>query len=130
MIAHSLASPSLVTEVVHNKYELNVPGYRQIKDWEQRGLTLSEQTISNWRIKSADWLRPLNELCRSELMGQSRIHDDETTYQVLREPGKAATTKSFLWLICSTLNAKRPVVYFKYDLRHSGAVAQKLYDGF
>jgi len=130
IIAHSLASASLLAEIAHNKYELSVPGYRQIRDWQRRGLKLSEPTLSNWMIKAAEWIRPLNELCQRELIQQTHIHGDETTCQVLNEPGKAATTKSYLWLTCSVLSAKKPVVHFSYDPHRSGAVAQNLYNGF
>jgi len=130
VIAHSLASPSLIAEIVHNKYELSVPGYRQVKDWQRLGLSLSAPTIANWLIKAAEWLQPLNELCRNELMKQTHIHGDETSYKVLHELGKSATTMSYLWLACSIQDAKKPVVYFKYDPHRSGAVAQKLYNSY
>jgi hypothetical protein len=43
------------------------------------------------------------------------LHADETTVQVLREPGRAAGTKSFEWLYRTSGCTKRPVVIFEYQ---------------
>jgi transposase len=36
-------------------------------------------------------------LLRDRLLEADRIHADETTLQVLKEPGRAAQTNSYLW---------------------------------
>ena len=40
VIRHSYASPSTVAQVIHQKYKLAVPLYRQEKEWENLGASL------------------------------------------------------------------------------------------
>lgn len=47
VIQHSYASPSTVAWVIHQKYELAVPLYRQEKEWENLGVALSRATNQN-----------------------------------------------------------------------------------
>ena len=48
-----------------------------------------------------------------------RIHDvlhaDETTLQVLREPGKTAQSKSYMWLYRTSGDTEHPVVLYDYQ---------------
>ena len=37
-------------------------------------------------------------VCTSILLEQDILHADETTLQVLSEPGRSATSKSYMWL--------------------------------
>lgn len=51
LMNHSLASPSSVANVMYQKYVNSIPLYRQEKDWEQLGITLSRATMANWIIR-------------------------------------------------------------------------------
>ena len=50
LMNHSLASPSSVANVMYQKYVNSVPLYRQEKEWERMGLSLSRATMANWVI--------------------------------------------------------------------------------
>lgn len=66
--------------------------------------------MANWIIHGAErWLTPIVAEMRRQLLQQDVLHADETTLQVLREPGKSAEAKSFLWLY-RTGRGDRPVV--------------------
>lgn len=52
VIQHSYASPSSVAWVIHQKYELAVPLYRQEKEWKNLGVSLGRATMSNWIMTS------------------------------------------------------------------------------
>ncbi len=58
------------------------------------------KTLSNWIIiASHDWLRPIYDLLRKELVLNQVLHADETPYQILnRADGKPATSQSRIWL--------------------------------
>lgn len=89
VMQHSYASPSSVAWVIHQKYELAVPLYRQEKEWETLGVRLSRATMSNWIVTShRDWLSPVVELIKKKLLEQHYLHIDETPLQVLNEPGR------------------------------------------
>ncbi|WP_415841410.1 IS66 family transposase, partial [Paenibacillus alkaliterrae] len=55
--------------------------------------------MANWLITGSErWLTPLYDYMHAELLKRDIAHADETTLQVLKEPGRAAQTKSYLWL--------------------------------
>jgi hypothetical protein len=49
------------------------------------------------------------------LLSQPLIHGDETTVQVLKEPGKTAQSQSYMWLYRSGQDSAEPVVLFDYQ---------------
>ena len=55
--------------------------------------------MSNWILRAADdWLTPIYEEMKKRLVKEKSLHADETTLQVLKEPGKSAQSKSYMWL--------------------------------
>jgi len=77
-----------------------VPLYRQEKDWERQGIKLTRQTMSNWLLRATeDWLVPIYDALKVEMLANhDTLHADETTLQVLHEPGKSPQSKSYMWL--------------------------------
>lgn len=54
---HSMASASVVAEVMYQKYVLSVPLTRQEKEWAEVGLCFTSATMANQVIRcSQDWL--------------------------------------------------------------------------
>lgn len=99
VISGSLASPSIMSHIMTQKYVECLPLFRQEKQFYRMGLTLSRQTIANWMILGADrWLGVLYDRMHHLLLKLDILHADETTLQVLREPGRPATSNSYLWL--------------------------------
>ncbi len=83
-IQRSFAGASVLAEVFHHKYVLSIPCYRQVSEWARYGLSVSDKTLSNWIIiASHDWLRPIYDLLRKELVLNQILHADETPYQIL-----------------------------------------------
>ncbi len=64
------------------------------------------------------------------MLAQPNLQGDETPCQVLREPGKSASSKSYIWVIRSVRDAKQPVVYYAYGNSRSGTFAQRIYSGY
>lgn len=130
LITRSLASASLVAAIVADKYELALPLDRQRSRLAELGLQVSEPTICHWVIKSAEQLTKLSDYLLVKLKARDHLHGDETPIQVLREPGKKATSKSYLWELRSIDQDPQPIIYFAYAASRQGAVAEKVYDGF
>jgi transposase len=116
VIKGGFASPEAIAHIMTQKFVMGSPLYRQEQDWNRRGIMLSRQTMSNWLLKSTfDWLKPIYELLRQILISQKVLHADETTLQVLREPGKAAQSKSYMWLYRTSGDVKNPIVLYEYQ---------------
>jgi hypothetical protein len=98
------------------KYVMGVPLYRQEQEWNRRGIMLNRQTMSNWLLRCAeDWLMPLYERLRVKLLEHDVLHSDETTLQVLCEPGKTAQSKSSMWLYRTSGDSNTPIVLYEYQ---------------
>lgn len=83
----------------YQKYVNSIPLYRQEKDWEQLGISLSRATLANWTIRCAqDYLFPVIDHLRKELLKRDILHCDETPVQVLKEEGRKPQSKSYMWL--------------------------------
>lgn len=52
-IGNSFGSASIVAETIHQKYELKVPAYRQVEDWETLGFPLTSNNITDWHISKS-----------------------------------------------------------------------------
>jgi transposase len=116
----SLASPSSMAYIMNQKYVEGMPLYRIEKQFERLGVFLSRQTIANWVIYGATkWLSPLYNRLHELLLQLDILHADETTVQVLAEPGKAANSKSYMWLYRSGRDVSPIVLYDYQTSRHS-----------
>ena len=133
-VMHSLASASTLAWLIHQKFELGVPLYRQEKEWEAMGLSLSRATMSNWLLVIyRDWLRHIVGRLKQELLKQKYLHIDETHVQVLKEPGRKNTSDSYMWVYCSIKDAAEPVRFFEYQPGRGGKYPEaflKGYNGF
>jgi transposase len=115
LFSGSLASASLMSHVICDKYLYHLPLYRQEAAFKADGLHLTRQTLSNWVVKvSEDWLYAIYARMRERLVGLSVIHADETTLEVLREEGRAAKDKSYMWLYRTSGCETRPIVIYEY----------------
>ena len=95
VISGSYASPEAIAHIMVQKFVMASPLYRQEQELNRSGIQLSRQTMSNWILRAADdWLTPIYEEMKKRLVKEQILHADETTLQVLKEPGKSAQSKS------------------------------------
>lgn len=91
VIKGGFASPESVAHILTQKYVMGVPLYRQEKELSRNGIKLTRQTMSNWIVKaSMDWFEPIYDELHKRLFEHEVAPADETTLQILREPGKKA----------------------------------------
>jgi transposase len=122
VIKGSLASPSAVAHIMTEKFVTYTPLYRQEQNWKRQGVALSRQTMANWVIRCAgDWLEPLYERLHAELLKNEVLHADETTLQVLHEPGKKARSEPYMWLYRTSGCAGRKIALYNYQPTRSSA---------
>jgi transposase len=128
-IPKSQASPGLLAFIATSKYVDGMPLYRLAKQFERSGVSVPRQTQGRWMVQSGDVVQPLINLLRERMLEGSYIHCDETTVQVLDEPGKSAQSKSYMWVQASG-TGEQPVVLFDYDPTRSGEVPKRLFEEF
>jgi len=115
LISGSLVSPSLAAHIAVQKYSNGMPLYRIEKGFQYDGLNISRQNMANWVIQCAMlYLMAMYLRLIEFLLMESVLHTDETTLQVLNEPGRAAQSKSYEWVYRSSGCAKRKIVIYEY----------------
>lgn len=131
VIQHSMASPSTVAWVMHQKFVNALPLYRQEKEWKTLGVNLNRATMANWILAaSRDWLMPLVELMHQKLLQEKYLHADETTVQVMNEEGRKNTTDSYMWVYSTGQHCQHPIRIFEYQPGRSGKYPQEFLKGF
>jgi transposase len=126
-IPKSLASPTLLAHVAISKYADGLPLYRQEAMFRRMGIDLPRASLANWMVKTGELVQPLVNLLREDLLASGFVQCDETRYQVLKEPGKAATSQSYLWVQHAP---ETGVVLYDYDASRSAEVPKRLFAGF
>ena len=131
VLQHSMASPSSVAWTMYQKYVNHVPLYRQEKDWHNLGLEIRRNTLSSWIIKtSEEWLSPVVARLRTKLLEEAYIHADETPVQVMKEPGRSNTSKSYMWVYATSRHTERPIRIFDYRTGRAGIHASEFLENF
>ena len=131
LIPGSFASPEAVACLMTQKYMMGSPLYRLEREFFLKEIYLSRQTMSNWFIRcSNDWLSPVYRELRQELNRHEVLHADETTLQVLREPGRKAQTKSYMWLYRTSGDAEYPIVLYEYTRTRKAEHPEEFLGGF
>jgi transposase len=132
VLQHSYASSSTVASTMYQKYVQGVPLYRQEKDWKAMGAdVVNRQVLSNWILKTTEeWLQPVVSYMSGLQKKERYLHVDETPVQVLKEPGRANTTKSFMWVMASGEHSATPMRIFHYAPGRGGQYAKDFLDGF
>ena len=128
-LAKSFASPGLLAFIVTAKYVDGLPLYRQQQQFGRLGVELSRTTLARWVVGMGELVVPLMNLLHEALLERPYVLMDETTVQVLKEPGKAPESKSQLWAMMSP-GPEPPIVVFVYDPSRSGDVPRRLLAGF
>jgi transposase len=129
VIEKGLASPSALAYVMTMKFVDGVPLYRQEQHYARLGIDLSRGVLSNWMIKGSEWLELIYDRLKQTLLEQEVLHADETTVQVLKEPGRPAESQSYMWLY-RTGGMGPPVVLFEYQPTRAGEHPRKFLEGF
>ena len=80
-------------------------------------------------MKVAQVCMPLKNLLHQEILSGPLINADETTVQVLKEPGKAAKSKSYMWVFRGGA-PNAPSFYFHYHKSRAREVVKGFLDGY
>jgi transposase len=116
VIKGSMCAPETIAHIITQKCVMGTPIHRQWQDWRRRGIPLTKQTMVNWLIRcSEDYFEPIYDELHHRLLQHTLLHSDGTTFQVLREPGRSAQSKSQMWLYRTGADAEHPIVLYDYQ---------------
>lgn len=127
IIPKGLLTESALAWVVTSKYMDALPLYRQAALLGRFGGDLSRSTLAASIVRVGEAVQPIINLLRDHLLDADLIHADETTIQVLKEPGKKAQTKSYLW--AQATGSGPPIRLFGYAPGRGATHADTLYAG-
>ena len=96
----SYASAGLLAWIVLNKYVQHMPLYRQEKASPMWGAQLSRKTMSDWVEAVAEWLKPIYNHIKQQLLSAPYLQGDETPVQYCDpDHKKGKTEQGWLWAI-------------------------------
>lgn len=113
LLDKSILTAGLFSFIITSKYCDHLPYYRLDNIFNRYGIDISRQTLSRWTILIYEKYKVLKELLWEELLSGPLIGIDETTMQVIKEEGRSAKRKSYLWVFRGG-DPKAPAILFKY----------------
>ncbi len=129
IIPKGIATPGLIAFVAISKYADGLPLYRQEKIFERYGIEINRSTMAGWMVMAAQGCKPVMDLLYKELHAGPLINVDETPIQVLKEPGRENTTKSYMWVFRGG-PPEKPVLIYRYSPTRSGEVPREVLQGY
>ena len=131
LIKGSAASASAAAYIINGKYVMATPLYRMENNLKKLGINLSRQTMSNWLIRvSQDYFSPLYGLLHELLIMRDICHIDETSLEVIKEPGRTAQQESYMWMYRTGETDENPIILFNYQQSRAGDCPKTFMEGF
>lgn len=134
VIPKGLFSEGLLAWVITSKYVDGLPLYRQAALLGRfGGGDLSRNTMAASVVRVGQAVQPIINLLRDRVLDAPLIFGDETEIQVLKEAGRSAQAKSYMWAQMTdgsgTSGTGPPIRLFAYSPSRSTEAAQRLYAG-
>jgi len=134
VIPKGLFSEGFLAWVIASKYCDGLPLYRQAALLGRfGGSDLSRNTMAASVVRVGQAVQPIINLLRDHLLDAPLTYGDETQIQVLKEPGKSAQSKSYMWAQMTQGSGPDgtgpPIRLFAYSPWRSTQAAQILYAG-
>jgi len=134
VIPKGLFTENALAWIATSKYLDGLPLYRQAALLGRFGGTdISRNTVAGSIVRVGHAVQPLVNLLRDELLDAPLVFGDETELQVLKEPGRNAQAKSYIWAQMTDDSGKDgtgpPIRLFTYAPSRSTKTALELYAG-
>ncbi|MDR1771389.1 MAG: IS66 family transposase [Hungatella sp.] len=130
LIPGSYVSESLLAYIISRKYGLYIPLYRQEQDFLQMNAPIGRTSMAHWIILAGiEFIQPMYDYFHRELLKRRFLMMDETPIQVLKEEGRRAQTKSYLWVIRTGEDRLNPIILYNYTPTRAGENAKQFLKG-
>jgi transposase len=119
-----IAGPSLLAQILIDKYMDHLPAHRQMQRFERSGVTLPYSTIISWIGSTCKLLQVFEEALKQEVLSTGYLHADETGIKVLdQEKSGKKVHHGFFWVYHTTV---KKLVYFDYQKSRNRMAAQSI----
>lgn len=134
IIPKGLFTESALAWIATSKYLDGLPLYRQAVLLGRFGSTdIARNTLAASMVRVGLGVQPVVNLLRDELLDSPFVFGDETELQVLKEPGRSAQAKSYLWAQMTDGSGREGtgprIRLFAYAPSRSTETANALYAG-
>jgi transposase len=117
-----IAAPGLLAQIIVAKYCDHLPLYRQESLFSIRhNVQLPRQTMARWMGLAADWLRPIYDHIRADVLAAGYVQVDETPIRYL-SPGHGTAKLGYLW----TTNSPGIDTIFAWHINRSAGCLQQV----
>ena len=115
---------SILAHIIVSKLDDRQPYYHLEKQFESRaGFKFTRQTMARSVIECASSLQPLVNLFKDQIIDHNIAAIDPTMLQVLKEPGRPPTRKSYIYCFRGGPPGKQAIVYGYNAYDHKPYVA-------
>lgn len=128
-IPKSMAGPGLLSHIIISKFCDALPLYRQESILRRSGIDLDRSRLCQCLKHCSKLLSPLVMLMREKILAYEISFADETTVQVLKEAGRKAQKKSYMWAFSGGEPKQFSIIYRYYPGRH-GIVATDFFEDY
>lgn len=97
MVTQRYGRRSLAYTLV-SKFQDSFPLHRQSTILSRHEVDIPRHTLARWHIKASEKIEPLIERFEAAMQASPVILIDETRLQVNKEPGKDASSQSYMWV--------------------------------
>lgn len=134
LIPRGLFTESALAWIATSKYLDGLPLYRQAVLLGRFGGTdIARNTVAASMVRAGTGVQPVINLLRDLLLDAPLVFGDETELQVLKEPGRSAQAKSYMWAQMTDGSGRDgtgpPIRLFAYSPSRSTKTAMALYAG-
>ena len=121
---------SFLANLIISKFEDRQPLYHLEKKLESRyGINFSRQNMARNAIKAGDNMVPLYNLMHDRVMNHDIASMDATTIQVLDEPNRDPSTKSYMYCFRGGGKTGRVILY-EYNEKEHQVFIDNWFEGF
>jgi transposase len=126
-VSKCIAGASVLADIITGKFMYHLPFYRQIQQYKETGITISDSTMGGWYEAAVEKLKLLYDLLRKQILSSEYVQIDESVIPVI-DNEKHRARKGYQWCVRDALTGD---VMFHYDRGSRGAhVARELLGGF
>lgn len=128
-IPKSNASPGLLAHIATAKFADGLPLYRLEGILARDRIAVSRTTQASWMIRLGELVTPVINLMHETQLSYDVLQMDETSVQVLKEDGRPAAAKSYMWVRRGGSPGQR-IILFDYAPTRAGSVPMRLLDEY